>query len=190
MEIKMTTTVYILTSLCAVKQGDYNYTFLKENLVALNQSVDHWALFGILNFHWNFLDYDLLDHFINEFSQKQHLLIKRRAVPRRRRAFAHGYDTEETALTDVEGQMDLYKEDIEEFKRTTTLKSFCEAVSEKECVYVDELPQSVRTIVLQHTHMDMKLSNVEEFRRRYVPYYNLRDCTMMMNSVITLPDDI
>ena len=73
MAMKITTVVYIITSLCAVEQGNYKI-FLKENIAKLNQSQDHWALFGILNFHWSFVNYHLLDHFIDKLCHETHLI--------------------------------------------------------------------------------------------------------------------
>lgn len=180
MAIKITATVYVITSLCAVQQGNYE-TFLKENLASLNQSKDHWALFGVLNFHWNFLTYDLLEHLIYELYQTHHLLAKRRA--------SSNSCTQETTLTEVKKQMDLYKRDIMKFKINTTLKSFCEAVDEK--MYIDDLPPRFVTAVSQHSanrphiHLHMTLADVD-FHRHFLPQYNFVNYAMMLNSYIAL----
>lgn len=177
--MKVTAVVYILTSMIGINEGDSTNQFLKNNFANLNQSQDQWELFGILNFYWNFLDYHLLDHLINELCRTHHL-------------FAVFADVEgemlpqDLTIMQVKIQIKSYKMDVEQFKMITTLQSFYEA--EKGSVSVGEPPQNFRTIVSQHRmNTQMTLAVVEEFCRRVVPQYSLGDCAMMLNRVLLLP---
>ena len=172
MEMKITTVVYIITSLCAVKQGNY-CIFLKENIAKLNQSQDHWALFGILNFHWSFLDYHLLDHFIDKLCET-HQLLTEGTLPQ--------------SLIEIKRQMDVYRTNVEKFKMQTTLTYFCQA--KKGSGYVNKPPLKVSRILSQHRssiHPLMTLNQVEEFRQQYLHEYsyNLLECSTMLYSMVT-----
>ena len=68
--VAVITVVYILTSI----QSQEHRVFLKENHKALRQCEDHLELFGSLNFYWNYLAYDLLDHLIGELVKKHNFL--------------------------------------------------------------------------------------------------------------------
>ena len=70
--------------------------FLKENKTELYQASDHSELFGTLDFHWNYQNYQLLDHLIREFN-----------------------------LEGVKGEMKTYKEDLQLFRKKTPLELFC-----------------------------------------------------------------
>ena len=86
-----------LTSLPA-DDVDEHKQFLESHLGALYQAPDHSELFGTMNFHWNYQNYQLLDHVIREFD-----------------------------LEGVKGEMKTYKEDLHQFRKKTSLKLFCES---------------------------------------------------------------
>ena len=173
MKIKVTATVYILTQL-GIRTECYNI-FMKQNIAVLNQSQDHWALFGILNFHWSFLDYHLLDYLIDELCRTHHLftgtlqqsLTKVESVQ---------------SLTQVKEEMFLYKIDIELFKVTTTLKSFCQ--DEQRNIIITEYFKRIFAEHRLSVHMHMTLKEVEDFRQRYVWHFNLLNCVRMLNCLI------
>ena len=71
---------------------------LESHLSALFQAPDHCQLFGIMDFHWNYQNYQLLDHLIQEFN-----------------------------LEGVKGAMKTYKEDLHQFRKKTPLKLFCQS---------------------------------------------------------------
>ena len=172
MAMKITTVVYMITSLCAVKQGDYKI-FLKENIAVLNQSQDHWALFGILNFHWSFLDYHLLNHFIDKLCET-HQLLTEGASPQ--------------SLIEIKRQVDVYKTDVEQFKMQTTLTYFCQA--KKGSGYINKPPLKVSRILSQHRSSIrplMTLNQVDKFRQQYLHEYSftLLECCMMLYSMVT-----
>ena len=86
-----------LTSLPA-DDVDEHKQFLESHLSALYHADDHSELFGTMNFHWNYQNYQLLDHVIREFD-----------------------------LEGVKGEMKTYKEDLHQFRKKTPLKLFCES---------------------------------------------------------------
>ena len=176
MKIKITATVYILTQL-GVRTECYQI-FLKQNIAMLNQSQDHWALFGILNFHWSFLDYHLLDYLIDELCRTHHLFTDSIGTLQQSLTKVESMQS----LTQVKEQMFLYKIDIEQFKLNTTMKSFCQ--DEQRNVSITEF---FRRIFAQHrlsVHMYMTLKDVEDFRQRYVWHCNLLNCIRMLNCLI------
>ena len=90
-----------LTSLPADDVGEHKL-FLESHLGALYYASDHSELFGTMNFHWNYLNPQLLDHLIREFD-----------------------------LEGVKGEMKTYKEDLQQFKEKTPLKLFCQSHKKK-----------------------------------------------------------
>ena len=70
--------------------------FLESHVTALFKAANHSVLFGTMNFHWNYLNYPLLDHLIRKFDLKE-----------------------------VKGEMKAYKNDIQQFRLKTPLTLFC-----------------------------------------------------------------
>ena len=164
--------VYTLTSLRADDMGEHKM-FLEQHRGTLNQSQNHWELFGSLNVYcWNYLAYHLLDHLIVELSRTYQYLI----------TDAEG-KTMEQSLTDIKGKMESYKTDVSHFRIDTPLRLFCKAQKEK----IDDPPPTFRKIVVRHNWSERTctatLEDVEKFRQCYLRHYNLRDCAMMLNSI-------
>ena len=149
------TVVYILTNI----RTHEHRIFLKENHKALRQCEDHLELFGTLNFYWNYLAPDLLDHLIGELT-KEHK------------------DFNTTA-----SEMTAYKKDLEEFKKRTTLVLFCEA--DPQPLDEDPPPGFRKMVVKFDWPRTVTLEDVERFRRRYANSYDLQTCAMMLNSIGT-----
>ena len=147
--------VYILTNICTY--GDQ--LFLKENHKVLRQCEDHLELFGSLNFYWNYLAPDLLDHLIGELTKKHE-------------------DFNTTA-----SEMTAYKKDLEEFKKRTALVLFCEA--DPRPLDEDPPPGFRKMVVKFDWPRTATLEDVERFRRRYASNYDLQTCAMMLNSIGT-----
>ena len=147
--------VYILTNIRT--HGDR--LFLKENHKALRQCEDHLELFGSLNFYWNYLAPDLLDHLIGELTKKHE-------------------DFNTTA-----SEMTAYKKDLEEFKKRTTLVLFCEA--DPRPLDEDPPPGFRKMVVKFDWPRTATLEDVEKFRRRYASSYDLQTCAMMLNNIGT-----
>ena len=97
--VAVLTVVYILTIIRTVEHR----LFMKKNHKALRQCQDHMESFGHLNFYWNYLAYDLLDHMITELAKKH------------------------TFFQSVAGEMAVYKKDLQVFRKFTPLVLFCEA---------------------------------------------------------------
>ena len=151
------TVIFLLTSISA-DSIDEHKVFLEEKHKTLYECKNHMELFACLNLYWNYLAYDLLDQLIDELREK------------------------EKAFDAVRKEMDLYKEDIEQFRVRTPLKVFCQAQRRKE----DDPPPGFREIVAKHNWPDtVMLEDVEKFRQRYMFTYNLRKCALMLNSIGT-----
>ena len=84
-----------LTSLPADDVEEHKQ-FLESHNSALFKAEDHSELFGIVNPYWNYLNYPLLDHLIEEFDLKE-----------------------------VKGDMEAFKKDIQQFREKTPLTLFC-----------------------------------------------------------------
>ena len=152
--VTVLTVVYILTNIRTVKE----HMFLKENHKALRQCEDHLELFGSLNFYWSYLACDLLDHLIRELAKK------------------HKF------FSTVAGEMALYKKDLLEFRKRTTLELFCKAEPNTE----EDPPPGFRKLVVKFDWPETAtLEDVEKFRRQYASSYNLQTCAMMLNSIGT-----
>ena len=90
----------VLTSL-SVDDMDEHKVFLEGHFSALYQAPDHFELFGTMNFYWNYQNYHLLHHLIQEFN------------------------------LEVKGEMKTYKEDLKQFRKKTPLKLFCQSLKKK-----------------------------------------------------------
>ena len=90
-----------LTSLPA-DDVDEHKQFLESHLSAIYHADDHSELFGIMNFHWNYQNPQLLDHVVQEFN-----------------------------LEGVKGEMKTYKDDLHQFRKKTPLKLFCQSQKKK-----------------------------------------------------------
>ena len=117
--IAVMTVVYMLTEIRAI---DQHKVFLEERHKSLRQCDDHWELFGMLNFYWNYLSPDLLDQLLAE------LIL------------------EETSFEAIGEKMEKYKSDLQKFRQRTTLELFCQADTSAEC----DPPPEFRQIVVKH----------------------------------------
>ena len=151
MAVKMV--VFLLTSICAMDEHEH---FLKKNYKDLHDCKNHWELFGMLNFYWNYLSYDLLDQLLEELTLKK------------------------SSFEVIAEEMEKYKTDLQMFRQCTTLKLFCRADTSTEC----DPPPEFRMLVVKHDWPDtVTLEDVEKFRRRYSQTYNLRKCAMMLHNI-------
>ena len=131
---------------------DEHKQFLESHLSALYQAPDHSELFGTMNFHWNYQNPQLLDHLIQEFD-----------------------------LKGVKGEMKTYKEDLQQFRKKTPLKLFCQSQNRKHI----KPPLDFREAVVEFDWPDdVTLEVVEKFRQEYADHYSLRECAMMLNKVL------
>ena len=149
------TVVYILTNIRTYEHRVY----LEKKHKPLLECKDHLELFGSLNFYWNYLAPDLLDHLITDLAKQ--------------------YKCFQT----VAGEMVVYNKDLQEFRKNTTLALFCEA----EPVTLDEdPPPGFRRMVVKFDWPPTKtIEDVEKFRRRYASNHDIQTCAMMLNSIET-----
>ena len=165
-QVSVMAIVHILMSL----RIDDHQVFLEEDEERFYQCYNHWELFGELNFYWNYLSYHLLDHLIKKVSRTYRLLTNVEE------------EIAEQSLTDIKGQMRLYKEDLELFRRNMPLLFFCHA--EKWHVRVEDPPPGFRAMVVDYNWSNTPtLEDVEIFRQCYVRHYNLREYAMILNSI-------
>ena len=133
--------------------------FLKENLDDFAKCETHYLLFGKLNFYWNYLAYDLLYQLIEVLHQ-----IHKEFKP-------------------THEDMVAYKKYLEEFRKHTSLKVFCE-VQQDPLTEKDEPPSGFKSMVVQFKWAkDVTLEEVERFRRSYARSYKLNECAMMVNRI-------
>ena len=151
--IEVMIVVYMLTTIPAVQE----HGFLEEKQKKLNESTNHWELFGKLNFYWNYLSYDLLEHLIEELALK--------------------HDWFQT----VAGEMAVYKKDLEDFRKHTTLVLYCEV--DPRTLDEDPPPRFRKMVVKFDLPGTATLEDLEEFRRQYASSYNLQTCVMMLNRI-------
>ena len=140
-----------LTSLPA-DDVDEHKQFLESHLSALYQAPDHSELFGTMNFHWNYQNPQLLDHLIREFN-----------------------------LEGVKCEMRTYKEALQQFRKKTPLKLFCQSQKKKR---IKPPPDFHEMVAEFDWPADVTLEVVEEFRQEYADHYSLRECAMMLNKML------
>ena len=122
--------------------------FLKDNKTELYRAADHYKLFETMNFHWDYQNPQLLDHLIREFD-----------------------------LEGVKGEIKTYKEDLQQFRKKTPLKLFCQSQKQK---HIKPPPDFHEVVAEFDWPDDVTLEFVEEFRQGYAGHYNLRECAMML----------
>ena len=91
-----------LTSLSPDHDDDHGRKFLESRTSALFQASSIPEQFGMMDFHWNYLNPSLLDHLVRRFDLKE-----------------------------MKGEMETYKSDLGQFRRKTPLTLFCRAQKRK-----------------------------------------------------------
>ena len=145
-----------LTEIQALSQ---HKIFLEENLDTFAKCETHYLLFGKLNFYWNYFAYDLLYQLIKVLTYTHEV-------------FKPIYD-----------DIVAYKIGVEEFKKCTLMRVFCEVQLEPLSGKNDPPPGFKAMVVQFKWAKDVTLEEVERFRRRYATSYNLNECAMMVNSI-------
>ena len=149
--IAVTTVLFMLTNILTMQE---HKEYLEKKEESLSKSSDHLSLFRKLNFYWNYLSYDLLEHLIGELKLKH-----------------EWFQT-------VAREMAVYKKDLEEFRKHTKLVLFCEA--DPHTLDEDPPPRFRKMVVKFDWPETATLEDVEKFRRRYASSYNLHTCAMMI----------
>ena len=128
--------------------------FLHDKVNILFQSANHFALFGNMNSHWDYLNYPLLDHLVRRFR-----------------------------LEKVKGQMNAYKANLKQFRQMTPLSLFCQSQMTKCTHTPPDFQEVVVEFQWPESGEPVMLEKVEEFRRAYANHYHLREFAMMLNKV-------
>ena len=139
-----------LTSLPADDVEEHKQ-FLESHMTVLFKAANHSELFGTMNFHWNYLNYPLLAHLIRKFDLKE-----------------------------VKGDMDAYKNDIQQFREKTPLILFCRTQKRKRIIPPSDFKEMVAEFKWPKDSTDVTLEVVEQFRQEYASHYGLRECAMML----------
>ena len=139
-----------LTSLPADDVAEHKQ-FLESHVTALFKAENHSELFGIVNLYWNYLNYPLLDHLIQVFDLKE-----------------------------VKGEMEVYKKDLQKFRKKTPLTLFCKTQKKRHIKPPSEFAEMVMVFEWPD---DVTLEIVEQFRQEYACHYGLRECAMMLAAV-------
>ena len=147
--------VFILTS---IVNFQIHKAYLKEKREDLENCKSHLKLFIMLNFYWNYLSYDLFHQLIKELTWK------------------------DKSFESIAGEMVVYIKDLQEFRKRTTLKIFCQAV-----LYTNkDPPPGFKKMVTTHKWPNtITLEHVENFRKRFMNTFNLQECAMIVNSIRT-----
>ena len=86
------------------------------------------------------------------------------------------------SVEEVKGKMEKYKTDLWQFMWDTPLKLFCQAHKKRAI----DLPPWFRELVIQFAWPEnVTLRVVEEFRQQYASHYGLRECAMMVVTMVT-----
>lgn len=150
----------VILTLTNIRTFSDNRIFINEKHKALFQSKDHLELFGSLNFYWNYLAYDLLDHLIKELAKS-------------RKYFGT-----------VASEMTVYKRDIREFMDQMTLELYCQA----ETFSADDPPAGFRRITVRFDWPKTDtLEKVDQFRRQFALFYNFNICAMILDTCSSEP---
>ena len=148
---------FLLTSIRSV---DEHTVFLREYNKDFNACNNHWELFGLLNLYWSYLAYDLLDQLIESLA------------------------LENISFESVAGVMAVYKKDLQQFRKHTTLELFCQA---EPSTLDDDPPPGFRKMMVKFDWpKTVTLEDVEVFRKRYACKYNLKECAMILNTIGTV----
>ena len=150
-KISIPTLVNSLRSLSADNIHKYHKQFTDSHLADLSEEIDHTEVFTALKFNIKYLSYQLLlDFLIHEF-----------------------------ALKDVKTELENYKSKIQEFRRTTPVTIFCQALqnqSQTEC------PANFQKVMFVFDDLErMMLENLEQFQVEFSHYYELKYYAMIFD---------
>ena len=147
--------MYMLLSVVRTKELK---RVLEEKEKSLCKSDDHLELFEQLDPHWNYLSYDLLDMLLDKVTMINS-------------SFHH-----------VRNEMDIYKNDLRNFRERTELNLFCQTLPHEE---YDHSPEFRKLVMAHQWPKTITLKDVELFRVHVVEQsYTLQKLALMVNSVL------
>ena len=128
--------------------------FLMKYADKFRESKSILSVFDRLSMHWDYLNYDILDHLIATF----------------KKSFSHPHKLNQ--------QLIAYKSSLRHFLEHTDLEDFCEAEEEERYM---EPPDGFMTLVSHHDwKKPISLKKIDEFRRRFAYKYDLRACAIFL----------
>ena len=127
--------------------------FTENHVTVLYRAANISEQFGTMNFHWNYLDPSLLEHLMKEFHLEQ-----------------------------VKDRMEAYKSALQQFRKKTPLKIFCQTQRKKKKKFEDDFKEMVAEFDWPEKE-NVTLEDVEQFRQEYASEYNLHECAMMIAQI-------
>ena len=127
--------------------------FTKSNVTVLYRAANISEQFGTMNFHWNYLDPSLLEHLVKEFHLEQ-----------------------------VKDRMKAYKSALQQFRKKTPLKIFCQTQRRKRKKFDEDFRELVAEFDWPEKE-NVTLEDVEQFRQEYASEYSLHECAMMIAQI-------
>ena len=128
--------------------------FLMKYADRFRESKSISSVFDRLSMHWDYLNYDILDHLIAAFKN----------------SFSHPRKLSQ--------QLIAYKSSLRHFLEHTDLEDFCKAEEEERHM---EPPDGFKTLVSHHDwKKPVSLKKVDDFRRKFAYKYDLRACAIFL----------
>ena len=124
--------------------------FTESHVTVLYRAANISEQFGTMNSHWNYLDPSLLEHLVKEFNLEQ-----------------------------VKDRMEAYKSALQQFRKKTPLKIFCQTQRRKRKKFDEDFREMVAEFDWPEQE-NVTLEDVEQFRQEYTSEYSLHECAMMI----------
>ena len=125
--------------------------FTESHVTVLYRAASISEQFGTMNFHWNYLDPSLLEHLVKEFHLEQ-----------------------------MKDRMEAYKSVLQQFRKKTPLKLFCQTQKRKRKKFDEDFKEMVAEFDWPE---NVTLEDVELFRQEYASTYGLHECAMMIAQI-------
>ena len=89
--------------------------------------------------------------------------------------------TNRCCIEEVKCEMKKYKEELQQFRKTTPLTLFCQTQKKKHIALAPDFKEVVAEFDWPE---DVTLEVVEQFRQEYACHYGLQKCAMMLTKVL------
>lgn len=125
--------------------------FLKENKSDIARAASIEELFCCLNMYWDYLNFGILKHIIDR----------------------HGDEGMKQMIQE-------FADEVEKFRKATTLEVFWEAVDQAE-----ELPSDLKKLIIEHKKLSPQstLEDVENIRKKICREYSLHEFAVMLADI-------
>ena len=145
-----------------IRRPDAQFSYVpREFFDSLNAAADVLDLFAKLDNYWDHFNYHLLERLI--------------LLPSTKRLFA---DNLKRIYDDLKQRMTLYREEMEYFRRHTSIETYCKAVRQPK---PKNVPPEFEEMIKES---DLKtLQDVEEFRQEVAYEYKLHECLIYWKKI-------